>query len=130
MEVVHEVAAASPGVHVLPWYNATRRRRDMHKGGFCAYRPPDAMASRRRFIALVESGMPLNASALLANEVLRGDRRCCDCLHYCYSPAHFDTAFVTTLWRTLGRAVSARADGGPAAAVPHTARPSAPRRGE
>ena len=98
VKAVREVASTHPSVHVLPWYTATLPRSNMHVGGKCSYRPPGRMAHRDKVRELLAQGLAENVSALLANEVLRVARDCCDCLHFCYSPRFFDVAFMTPLY--------------------------------
>jgi hypothetical protein len=80
-------AEARPaGVHVIAFYNATIARTEMHKADMCSYRH-----------ARVHGIARPPARRLGINPI----RRCCDCLHMCYSPAFYDQAFFTPIWRTL-----------------------------
>jgi hypothetical protein len=56
-------AAAKHGVGMVPFYNLTAARHDMHRRHFCSY----------------------------SNQVKVG--RCCDCTHFCYTPLFWDVFF-------------------------------------
>ena len=56
-------AAAEHGVGMVPFYNLTAARHDMHRRHFCSY----------------------------SNQVKVG--RCCDCTHFCYTPLFWDAFF-------------------------------------
>ncbi len=58
--VIHKLAATHPHVGVLPFYELTAPRHDMHEGAFCAFEQ-----------------MRENPTA---------DGFCCDCTHLCHTP--------------------------------------------
>ena len=59
-DVVHELARGHPHVRVLPFYDITAPRHDMHEGAYCAF---DQMRDEP------------NAQYV-----------CCDCTHFCHTP--------------------------------------------
>lgn len=68
--------AARAGVGLLPFFNLTAPRHDMHYAHYCSF----------------------------AGQQTPG--RCCDCTHFCYTPLFWDTVFgalARTLRRELGR---------------------------
>ena len=59
------LAAAERGVGIVPFYNLTAPRHDMHRRHFCSF----------------------------SNQKKVG--RCCDCTHFCYTPLFWDVFFST-----------------------------------
>ena len=51
------------GIEVVPFFNLTAPRHDMHYGKFCSYNGQKKLGS------------------------------CCDCTHFCYTPVFWDTVF-------------------------------------
>ena len=75
-------AAAYPEhVRVLPFYEESRKRHDLHVGGSCGQRP------RHDF-----EGNEIPGSA---------GRKCCDCTHFCYAPEFYDALYFRGLWELL-----------------------------
>ena len=68
--VVREAALEHPAVAVVPFYELTAPRHDMHEGPFCGFGGKD------------------------------GPKPCCDCTHYCFTPqlwrSWFDTLYRET----------------------------------
>lgn len=97
-----EIARRHPRVHVLPFYNATLKRHDMHKGNMCAFR-------LKRVNGVAEGGGAeggarapwARPAAERRRLAARPIRKCCDCLHLCYSPAFYDAVFFSPMYAQL-----------------------------
>ena len=99
-EQMHTLAAQlAPSVGVLPLYNATRRRHSMHPQAMCSYRPPNQQPARRPRIASTDASSRHPPPAPPPGAAQR--RPCCDCTHFCYTPAFYDATFFTPLHRIL-----------------------------
>lgn len=131
---LNALAARSGGVHVLPFYNQTLPRDDMHKGDMCSYRmkrvdgvpvPERAGAGAAAAAANATAGAA-GAERAGEGEVARQHRRlavhpiraCCDCLHMCYSPQFYDATFYTPIWHSLVRHHAYTASRGDAGVLP------------
>lgn len=75
---VAAAATADTGVGLVPFYNLTAPRHDMHRRHFCSY-------SNQRKCA--------TAAALARGKKRCGVGRCCDCTHLCYTPLLWDVFF-------------------------------------
>ena len=75
-DVVHRLAARHPRVRVLPFYDITAPRHDMHEGAFCAFGQARVEPNVQRF--------------------------CCDCTHYCHTPQLWRHVFAA-LYDVLGK---------------------------
>jgi hypothetical protein len=78
----------APGLAVLGAYNATLPLHAHHKADACSY-------AQRKVRGVAP---PIAADARGAALRVRG---CCDCLHYCYSPARYDALYFAPLARAL-----------------------------
>lgn len=82
----------APDVRLLPLYNATLPHHDRHKADSCSY-------SNRKVRGVAPPvGRRANASQLRVRE-------CCDCLHFCFSPAFYDELVFTPLHALLKNAL-------------------------
>ena len=95
-------AELAPSVSVLPFYDATKPRHKMHLQAMCAYRPP------RSYGAGPPSPPAVRSTRAAADgggeETPRPTRACCDCTHFCHSPAFYEATFFTPLYHVLEKA--------------------------
>lgn len=108
------VTELAPSVRVLPFFEHTRPRHDMHPQAMCAYRPA------RPLPPLNGSSAPSSVGALrvrVAEDAHLSDdvqprRPCCDCTHFCYTPLFYDATILTPLHAMIEqRAIEQRAAG-------------------
>mmetsp|Transcript_15904 Transcript_15904/g.40559 ORF Transcript_15904/g.40559 Transcript_15904/m.40559 type:complete len:172 (+) Transcript_15904:76-591(+) len=100
-ETLRQLAAElAPTVHVLPFFNHTRQRHDMHPQAMCAYRPARSPPPLNGSSSPIGALRVRVAEADLAEDV-QPSRACCDCTHFCYTPAFYDVTFFTPLYHAL-----------------------------
>ena len=100
--LLEQQLAARRGIGLVPFFNLTAPRHDMHRGRFCSYHNQARAPGHTQPSAHGACTLSRAPAHVVAAQVRLG--RCCDCTHMCYSAFLYEP-----LWWAIALSIAKRA---------------------